>query len=171
MTVKISVLKESHPGERRVATVPSVIARLTKLGCTIRLQTGAGIAATFADATFQGVEWESDPTRLVGDADIVMAVNAPPLAIIEAMKPGAILVSFIQQDLDGEIVRALCDKRITSFAMERVPRISRAQAMDALTSQAALAGYYAPLLGAVHMPRILPMMTTAVGRSAPPKCS
>lgn len=163
MSVKISVLKESHPGERRVATVPSVIARLVKLGCTVRLQTGAGVAATFPDTAFQGVEWEADPARLVGDADIVMAVNAPPLAIIAAMKSGAVLVSFVQQGSDGEIMQALRDKRISSFAMERVPRISRAQAMDALTSQAALAGYYAPLLGAVHMPRILPMMTTAVG--------
>jgi NAD(P) transhydrogenase subunit alpha len=97
----------------------------------------------------------------------VVSVQPPEPAIVNAMKPGAILISFVYAHKEVELTRLLRDRRITTFAMELVPRISRAQAMDALSSQATLAGYYAVLLGATHLARILPMMTTAVGSIRP----
>ncbi|OZI19874.1 NAD(P) transhydrogenase subunit alpha [Bordetella genomosp. 9] len=163
MAFALSVLKESQPGEKRVAVIPAVATRLKRLGADIRIEAGAGQAAAFPDAAYMDARVEADRQRLLGEADIVLAVQPPSLASVAAMKRGAILMSFVYGAASPDVVRVLRDGGITSFAMERIPRISRAQAMDALSSQAALAGYYAPLLGAVHMPRILPMMTTAVG--------
>jgi len=169
MSVKIAVLKETRPHERRVAMVPAVAEKLTKLGAEIRMQSGAGDAVKLPDAAFKNAAFVTDPIELVRDADIVVAVQAPTLDIVRAMREGAILVSFIYAHKEVELTRLLRDRRITCFAMELVPRISRAQAMDALSSQAALAGYYAALLGATNIARILPMMTTAVGSIRPAK--
>jgi len=163
MTIHISILKETKCGEKRVAVVPSVAARLSRLGATLSLQQGAGEAASFADGAYSDATFVADPEQLVADADIVLAVQPPAASIVNAMKPGAVLVSFIHAASAPELVSALEERKVTALAMEVIPRISRAQPMDALSSQAALSGYYAPLLGAVHMPRILPMMTTAVG--------
>ena len=163
MTINVSVLKETKDGEKRVAMVPSVAPRLARLGTTLSLESGAGEAATFADSAYAGATIVADPGKLVADADIVLAVQAPSTSVVRAMKSGAVLISFIYAASAHELVATLQERKVTSLAMELIPRISRAQAMDALSSQAALGGYYAPLLGAVHMPRILPMMTTAVG--------
>jgi len=163
MSLNISILKETEDGEKRVAMVPALAARLARLGATLNLQSGAGDAATFADSAYAGATIVADPKKLVADADIVLAVQAPYASVVRAMKPGAVLISFIHAASAPELVAALQERKVTALAIELIPRISRAQAMDALSSQAALSGYYAPLLGAVHMPRILPMMTTAVG--------
>lgn len=163
MSIKIAVLREKGADERRVAIVPSMVSRLGKLGASITIQSGAGVGAHYADSDYVGAVLASDPLAMVADADIVLAVQAPPADVVAAMRPGAVLVSFVYANKEPALVEQLRDRKISSFAMETVPRISRAQAMDALSSQAALAGYYAPLLGAVHLPRILPMMTTAVG--------
>ena len=163
MTINISVLKETKDGEKRVAMVPSVAQRLARLGATLSLQSGAGEAATFADSAYAGATIVAEPDKLVADADIVLAVQPPTASVVRAMKPGAVLISFIYGASAPELVAALQERKVTALGMEQIPRISRAQAMDALSSQAALSGYYAPLLGAVHLPRILPMMTTAVG--------
>ncbi len=163
MAIEIAVLREAGPGERRVATVPAVAARLARLGASVTLERDAGLRATFLDQAYQGLAFADTASALVAKADIVLAVQPPSVEAIKAMKPGAVLISFLYGAQNPALVAALRDGKITAFAMERIPRISRAQAMDALSSQAALAGYYAPLLGAVHMPRILPMMTTAVG--------
>lgn len=163
MVIEIAVLRETRPGEKRVATVPAVVARLARLGASVTLERNAGNSATFLDQSFEGVAFADTAPALVANADIVLAIQPPSVDVIAAMKPGAVLVSFLYGAENPSLVAALRDGKITAFAMERIPRISRAQAMDALSSQAALAGYYAPLLGAVHMPRILPMMTTAVG--------
>ena len=163
MALNIAVIKEVRAGEKRVAMVPSVASRLAQLGSTLSMQAGAGTAATFADDAYAGVATKADPGSLVGEADIVLAIDPPSVEIIASMRPGSVLISFVFAAVNEEIVAALQKSKVTSLAMELIPRISRAQAMDALSSQAALAGYYAPLLGAVHMPRILPMMTTAVG--------
>lgn len=163
MSIKIAVLREKGADERRVAIVPSMLSRLTKLGASITIQAGAGVGAHYADTDYAGAAVADDPSAMVADADVVLAVQAPPSDIVAVMRPGAVLVSFIYANKEPALVEQLRDRKISSFAMETVPRISRAQAMDALSSQAALAGYYAPLLGAVHLPRILPMMTTAVG--------
>lgn len=163
MTFRIAVPKETLADECRVALVPSQVARFRKLGAEIAIQRGAGDAARFRDSDYKDVEFVDDPQALVANADVVFAVQPPASALVAAMKPGAWLMSFVYPQKAPALLPVLRDGRISCFALESVPRISRAQAMDALSSQAALAGYYAPLLGAVHLPRILPMMTTAVG--------
>jgi NAD(P) transhydrogenase subunit alpha len=169
MYVNVAVLKETQPHERRVALVPSVAARLVKLGAKLHMQSGAGDGIKLTDATFRDVTFTDDRKALVSDADVVLAVQPPALDVIDAMKEGAILISFIYANKESALVRCLLDRKITCFAMERVPRITRAQAMDALSSQSALAGYYAVQLGATHLTRILPKITTAAGAIGPAK--
>ncbi len=169
MSLKIVVLKETRPHEKRVAMVPAVADKLSKLGAEIHMESGAGNAVKLADSAFKTVAFSSDRIALAGSADIVLSVQPPELDVIEAMREGSILVSFIYAHKEPELTKRLRDKKITCFAMELIPRISRAQAMDALSSQAALAGYYAVLLGATNLARILPMMTTAVGSIRPAK--
>lgn len=169
MSVKIAVLKETRPNERRVAMVPAVADKLAKLGAEIHMQSGAGDAVKLPDSAFKNVTFAANPQGLVSDADIVLAVQPPTAEVVGAMKEGAILLSFVYAHKEAELTKQLRDRKITCFAMELVPRITRAQAMDALSSQAALAGYYAALLGATNIARILPMMTTAVGSIRPAK--
>jgi H+-translocating NAD(P) transhydrogenase subunit alpha len=167
MPVKIAVLKETRANERRVALVPAVADKLVKLGAEIHMQSSAGDAVKLPDSAFKNVSFAANPQGLVSDADIVLAVQPLTAELVNAMKEGAIVISFIYAHKEIELVKALRDKKITCFAMELVPRITRAQAMDALSSQAALAGYYAALMGATSIARILPMMTTAVGSIRP----
>ena len=167
MTVKIAVLKEIEPHEKRVALIPSVIDKMSRLGVEIAMQAGAGENANLPDALFQGVTLYNDPLSLLRDADIILSVQAPPAETIMQMREGATLIGFFGAARDPEQNAALKTRKITCFALERVPRISRAQAMDALSSQATLAGYYSVLLGAAALPRILPRMTTAVGTLRP----
>ncbi len=169
MYVNVAVLKETQPHERRVALVPSVVPKLVKLGAKLHMQSGAGEAVSLADAAFKDVVFIDDRRRLVSDADLVLAVQPPALDVIDAMKEGAVLVSFIYAENNKALVQRLLDKKITCFAMERIPRITRAQSMDALSSQSALAGYYAVQLGATHLARILPKITTAAGAIGPAK--
>src|ERR1700728_1987119 len=167
MYVNVAVLKETHPHERRVALVPSVAPKLIKLGATLHMQSGAGDDIKLTDAAFKDVAFIDDRKELMSDADVVLAVQPPALDVIDAMKEGAILICFIYADKEPALVQRLLDKKITCFAMERIPRITRAQAMDALSSQAALAGYYAVQLGATHLARVLPKITTAAGPIGP----
>jgi NAD(P) transhydrogenase subunit alpha len=169
MYVNVAVLKETQPHERRVALVPSVVAKLIKLGGKIHMQSGAGEAIKLADGAFEDVAFVDDRDALVADADVVLAVQPPALGVVDAMKPGAILVSFIYAQNEPALVQKLLERKITCFAMERIPRISRSQAMDALSSQSALAGYYAVELGATHLARVLPKITSAAGVIGPAK--
>lgn len=170
MPVKIAVLKETRPNERRVAMVPAVADKLAKLGCEIHMQAGAGAASRIPDDAFKNTTFAANPQGLVSDADIVVSVQPPAADVIDAMKDGSVLLSFVYAHREPDLVKLMRDKKITCFAMELVPRITRAQAADALSSQAALAGYYGALLGATNLARILPMMTTAVGSIRPAKC-
>jgi len=167
MYVNVAVLKETQPHERRVALVPSVVPRLIKLGGKVHMQSGAGSAARLPDSEYKDVEFIKDRRRMVADADVVLAVQPPAVEVVDAMKEGAILVSFIYAERQPALVQKLLDRKITCFAMERIPRISRAQSMDALSSQSALAGYYAVQLGATHLARVLPKITTAAGTIGP----
>jgi len=167
MSLKVAVLKETRTGERRVAMVPAVVDKLVKLGAEVRLQAGAGEAVSLPDNAYRNVTIATDVPALVGDADVVLAVQPPSLEVVRAMKEDAVLISFVYAHREPELVKLLRDRRITCFAMELVPRITRAQAMDALSSQAALAGYYAVLLAGTDLPRILPRMTTATGALRP----
>ena len=167
MYVNVAVLKETRAHERRVALVPSVVPKLVKLGARLHMQPGAG-AHHLDDAAFEDVAFIADRTALVKDADVVLAVQPPALEVVNAMKEGAILVSFIYAHNEPALVKRLLDKKITCFAMERVPRITRAQSMDALSSQSALAGYYAVQLGSTHLARVVPKITTRQARSDRP---
>jgi NAD(P) transhydrogenase subunit alpha len=167
MPLKVAVLKETRAGERRVAMVPAVVDKLVKLGAEVRLQAGAGDAVSLPDSAYTNATFAADLPALVGDADIVLAVQPPSLDAVRAMKEGAVLISFVYAHREPALVKLLRDRRITCFAMELVPRITRAQALDALSSQAALTGYYAVLLAATDLPRILPRMTTATGALRP----
>jgi len=167
MYVNVAILKETQAHERRVALVPSVIPKLVKLGAKLHMQSGAGDAIHLLDAAFPGVACIADRRALVKDADVVLGVNAPALEVVDAMKQGSILVCFVYAHKDPALVRRLLERKITCFAMERVPRITRAQSMDALSSQSALAGYYAVQLGSTALARILPKITTATGAIGP----
>jgi NAD(P) transhydrogenase subunit alpha len=169
MYVNVAVLRETRPHERRVALVPSVAARLRKLGARLHMQAGAGEASEFPDGAYKDVEIIGDIGALVGAANIVLGVQPPPLEVIERMREGAVLICFVYENNEPALVQRLLDRKITCFAMETVPRISRAQAMDALSSQSALAGYYAVQLGATHLARILPKITSAAGAIGPAK--
>jgi NAD(P) transhydrogenase subunit alpha len=169
MYVNVAVLKETQPHERRVALVPSVAEKLIKLGAKLHMESGAGDAIKLTDSAFKDVAIVKDRRTLVADADVVLAVQPPSADVVSAMKEGAILVSFIYANKEPALVKLLLEKKITCFAMERIPRITRAQSMDALSSQAALAGYYAVLLGATQLGRVLPKMTTAAGTVGPAK--
>jgi len=169
MYVNVAVLKETQPHERRVALVPSVVPKLIKLGAKLHMQTGASHAIKLADAAFKDVAFIADRKELVADADVVLAVQPPALEVVDAMRQGAILISFIYAEKEPALVQRLLDRKITCFAMERIPRISRAQSMDALSSQSALAGYYAVALGMTHMTSVLPKITSAAGVIGPAK--
>jgi NAD(P) transhydrogenase subunit alpha len=170
MPIQVAVLKESRPHEKRVAMVPAVADKLSKLGCDICLLSGAGLSSKLPDSAYTAVRFVNTEPELLTTANIVLAVQPPTAEQINLMPPGCILLSFVYPHKEPDLTRLLRDKHITCFAMEQVPRISRAQAMDALSSQAALAGYYAALLGATKLARILPMMTTAVGSIRPARC-
>lgn len=167
MYVNIAVLKETAPGERRVALVPSVVPGLLKLGARLHLEAGAAEGIGLTDADFVDVAIVADRAALVSDADVVLCVQRPALAVIDAMKPGAVLICYVYADSDPALVKHLLARRITCFAIEHLPRISRAQSMDALSSQAALAGYYAVQLGATTLARVLPKVSTAAGTIGP----
>jgi len=167
MPVCIGVLKETSALEARVALTPDVAAKFIELGATLALQRGAGERSHFGDDAYKGAQLTADPAEVLRGANVLLTVQPPTLAEIEALAPGTIVVGFMQAHRELEMVRRLRDKRITSFAVEFIPRISRAQSMDALSSQAAVAGYKAALLGANALDKFLPMLTTAAGTIRP----
>lgn len=167
MYVNVAVLKETQPHELRVAMVPSVVPKLIKLGAKMHMQAGAGDAIKLSDKLYKNVAFFTDPIKLVAAADVVLGIQPPALEVVDAMMEGAILISFIYAAHQQALVKRLIEKKITCFGMEMVPRISRAQSMDALSSQSALAGYYAVQLGATHLRRVLPKITTAAGVIGP----
>ena len=167
MAISLYVAKETRRHEKRVALVPAVVAKLQKLGIEPCVEPGAGLAARIPDNDFTQAGAAVAPAAT--ETRLFFRVQAPSLEDIQEMPEGSILCCFIYAQREPEIVKALRDKRITCFAMELIPRITRAQAMDALSSQAALAGYYAALMAGTHLHRILPMMTTAVGSLRPAK--
>jgi NAD(P) transhydrogenase subunit alpha len=170
--MRIGVPAEVAAGERRVAMVPEVVARLAKGGHQVQVQAGAGSRAGFDDPAYRaaGAELVPSAAEALG-APLVLKVQRPSPAEIEALAEGAALAAFLSPGSPegAPAIEALARRRITAFAMELVPRISRAQALDALSSQATLSGYLSVLLGAAAMGRILPMLITAAGTLAPAK--
>jgi NAD(P) transhydrogenase subunit alpha len=167
MYVNVAILTETRPQEHRVALAPNAVAKLVKAGARLHMQSGAGDASQFPDTAYKDVAFCADRLALASAADVLLAVQPPPDDVVAAMKTGAILISFVYAEHEPELIKALVEKQITCFAMERIPRISRAQVMDALSSQSALAGYYAVQLGATHLARVLPKITSAAGAIGP----
>ena len=162
--MKVSVPKESLPGERRVALVPEVTRRLAKSGVEVIVEAGAGENAAYPDSEYV----EAEATVGDGFEGEVVAKVAPPTAEeIGRLREGQVLVGFLAPLTATDTVRGLADAGVTSFAMEAIPRISRAQSMDALSSQATVAGYRAALIAAQELPRFFPMLTTAAGTVRP----
>ncbi|MES1930991.1 NAD(P)(+) transhydrogenase [Salinisphaera shabanensis T35B1] len=169
MSVTIAVPKETASGETRVAMVPKVADKLAKLNVDLKIAKGAGEGSRIPDESFKEPVQITDNTDDVFGADVVLAVNAPDAQSIGKMKKGSVLISFVQAHNNPDTVKALNEAGVTSFAMELVPRITRAQSMDALSSQASAAGYKAALMAANSLERFLPMLTTAAGTIRPAK--
>jgi H+-translocating NAD(P) transhydrogenase subunit alpha len=167
MPVTIGALRESAPRETRVSLVPEVAEKLTQSGARVLLERGAGASAQFPDAAYRGVEWADSAAAVLEQSQVLLTVQPLSLEGIQALKAGSVLVGFLQPYARREEVQALKERRITSFAMELVPRISRAQSMDALSSQAAIAGYKAVLIAASNLQKFFPMLTTAAGTIRP----
>ena len=168
--MKIAVPKEIAAGERRVALVPDVVRKLTGNGHEVLVQAGAGEAAMIPDALYEeaGATIASDPAA-AWDADVVVKVAPPEDDEIGRLKGDSVLIGFLAPLTNAAGVRALAASGATAFALEAVPRISRAQSMDALSSQSNVAGYRAALLGATHLGRYYPMLMTAAGTIRPAK--
>lgn len=166
MPLVIGVPKETAAGERRVAVVPEVIKKFNSLGADFLIERGAGMDSSFRDEDFAAMGAATD-TSVFAKSSVVFKVQPPTLDEIRAMSPGTVLVGFLQPYQDKERAKVLCEKNITSFAVELIPRISRAQSMDALSSQAACAGYQCVLIAAGQCPKFFPMLTYAAGTIRP----
>jgi NAD(P) transhydrogenase subunit alpha len=168
--MRIGVPKETAAGENRVALVPEVISKLTAKGLDVVVQAGAGAQALLPDASFTeaGARVVADAAEVWG-SDLVVVIAPPDASQIQSLAPGSVLVGFLAPLSSPATTRALADARVTAFAMEAIPRISRAQSMDALSSQSNVAGYKAALLGAEQIGRFFPMLMTAAGTIPPAK--
>jgi H+-translocating NAD(P) transhydrogenase subunit alpha len=167
MSVTIGALRESAPQETRVSVVPEVAEKLAKDGARVLIERGAGERARFPDALYKSVSWGASADEVLGAADVVLTVQPLSVAQIGQLRSAAVVIGFMQPHARAAEVRALQQHGVTSFAMELVPRISRAQSMDALSSQAAVAGYKAVLIAANELQKFLPMLTTAAGTIRP----
>ena len=174
--MRIAVPKESAPREQRVALVPESCKKLIQAGYDIAVEAGAGVAAGFADAAYQemGATVVADPAALLGSADLVLKVNAPALAAAGRdetgwMRGGTIYVGSLMPLRNLDAVRALAAAKITAFSTDAIPRTTRAQSMDTLSSMANISGYKGVLLAAADLPKYFPMLMTAAGMVPPAK--
>jgi NAD(P) transhydrogenase subunit alpha len=164
--MKVGVPKETAPGERRVALIPDSVRRLAEANVDVLVEKGAGKEAAALDSAYEeaGASIVGDAC---GDADLVAKVQRPSKQEIVRLRGGQTLVALLQPLTSPDLVRALAEKRVTAFSMDSIPRITRAQSMDALSSQSTVAGYKAVLLAASHLGKFFPMLTTAAGTIAP----
>ncbi len=177
LPVRVAVPREVVPGEQRVALVPDTVERLVKAGFEVLVEADAGVGALFSDEDYRtaGATVGADAAALFGGADVVVKVQKPVERVgtgqheAELMADGAMLIGFLQPLLNPDLVARLTRKRITSFSMDAVPRIARAQAMDALSSQSSIGGYKAALIAASSLGKLFPMMMTAAGTIPPAK--
>jgi NAD(P) transhydrogenase subunit alpha len=169
--VRVVVVQETADGERRIAVVPDTVATLTAAGCQVSVQAGAGLHAFVTDdeLSARGAGIVTDRANLLQAADVVLAVQPLPVGDIAHLHAGSVTVSFLQPWAHGNAVRALAARSVTSFSLDLIPRISRAQSMDALSSQALVAGYRAVMIAASTAPRLFPLFMTAAGTVPPAK--
>ena len=170
--MKVAVPKETRPGERRVALVPQGVKALLKSGFEVVVEAGAGVASGVADADYveAGATVASGPRDTLQGAGLVLRVNPPSMSgpdELEDLSAGTILVSFLSPLTNLDLMRRLAERKVTALSMELVPRITRAQSMDALSSQATVSGYKAMLMASDNLPKLLPMFTTAAGTIRP----
>ena len=167
--MKVGVVKEILPGERRVALVPDTVAKLIAAKLEVAVQTGAGSEAFYTDDGYQkaGATMVPDARAVLSQADAVLKVQPPNLDEVAALRSGAILICFLQPSAHADVVKALATQKVTAFSLELVPRISRAQSMDALSSQAGVAGYKAVLIAANRLGKFFPLLITAAGTVRP----
>ena len=169
--MRVAVLKEARSAENRVALVPLGVKALVKQGLTVTVQSGAGETSGISDLIYReaGAEIATNAQDTLKDAEVVLVVNPPPSNELDFLSEGSILVGFLDPLSNSDLVSRLVELNVTGISMELVPRITRAQSMDALSSQATVAGYKAVLLAANHLPKFLPMFTTAAGTIRPAK--
>jgi NAD(P) transhydrogenase subunit alpha len=167
MPLTVGVLKETSAHEARVALTPDVAAKLAELKVAVHIERGAGERSHLTDNLYRGVAFDAAARDVLAAARVLLKVQPPTHDEVDALAPGAVVIGFLQPHANLDIVRALRDRKITSFSVELIPRISRAQSMDALSSQAAVAGYKAALLAANALDKFLPMLTTAAGTIRP----
>ena len=166
--MRVAVPRETAPGERRVALVPETVSKLREAGFAIRVERDAGTAAGFLDDSYREAGAEVVETgALLDEAEGVVRVSRPAPNETAALESGTVLIGFLQPLSDAEGIAALRDRGVIAFAMESIPRITRAQPMDALSSQATVSGYKAVLLAADRVPKLFPMLMTAAGTIAP----
>jgi NAD(P) transhydrogenase subunit alpha len=162
----VGVPRETVPGERRVALVPELVGKLTKAGLEVLLETGAGAAAGFLDPAYREVAARLEP-GVFAQADILLKVQPPTPEEIGRIRDGAILIGFLQPYTNAAAIKALSTRRVTAFSMELMPRITRAQSMDALSAMSTVSGYKAVLIAANHLPKFFPLLMTAAGTITP----
>ena len=173
----VAIPKETFPGENRVALAPANVAALVKAGIEIAVESGAGVGALQQDEAYisQGAKVEDDRAWLLSRADTVLMVRGPgadpdfPQSDLDTLRPGAALIAFLEPLAEPELMKSLAGRNLTLFAMDLIPRVTRAQQMDTLSSMATLAGYKAVLLAAQAAPRMFPLMMTAAGTLTPAK--
>ena len=169
--MRVAVLKEARSAENRVALVPLGVKALVKQGLTVTVQSGAGETSGISDLIYReaGAEIATNAQDTLKDAEVILVVNPPPSNELDFLSEGSILVGFLDPLSNSDLVSRLVELNVTGISMELVPRITRAQSMDALSSQATVAGYKAVILAANHLPKFLPMFTTAAGTIRPAK--
>ncbi len=167
--MRIAIPKETHPGENRVPIIPNDAKKLVRLGAEIVIESGLGTGSGFSDEEYQeaGASISSDRNELFSSADILLRLRKPEIEEIALLKDGAIHISYLDPFNEHGLVRAFKDAKVTSISMEMIPRTTRSQKMDALSSQANLAGYVMVIEAAKHLPRIMPMMMTPAGTLKP----
>lgn len=174
--MRIAVAKEIEASERRVALIPDVVSKLVKQGFEVSIESGAGEKALYSDSDYEaaGATIISDTASLWGEADILLKVSPPKQredgsSEIDSLKEGSVFIGFLNPLANPSVAEQLAQRKVTAFSMEMIPRTTRAQSMDALSSQASIAGYKSVLIAAEALPKYFPMLTTAAGTIAPAK--
>ena len=169
--MQLVIPRETQPGEQRVAATPDTVKKLVRLGADVVVETGAGAGSGISDADYEaaGASIGSDRSALLGSADMVLRLRKPDSADVGLLKAGCIHVSYLDPFNERDLIKAFARQNVTAISMEMIPRSTRSQKMDALSSQANLAGYVAVMLAASHMPNIMPMMMTPAGTLKPAK--
>jgi NAD(P) transhydrogenase subunit alpha len=167
MPLLIGVPKETARGEKRVAVIPETVKKYTSLGAGVCIEHDAGVGSFIRDEDFGAAKIAASSADVFGGSRVLLKVQPPTLDEVKSMQSGAVLIGFLHPYEDRERAQLLCERNITSFAVELIPRISRAQSMDALSSQATVAGYQCALIAGVIAPKFFPMMTYAAGTLRP----